>query len=153
MDQQGQLAGESLLRGAHLGVSLVRGFETFDLFAWEKREQAQEHAHVRVVGVHEELIEAVARCALRIEPHGALRGLAKLGAVGLREQWEHQAPNGCAELLSRELGAHRDVAPLIGGPDLELAVIGLAEVVEVVALQQHVAELGEADASLPGFHP
>jgi len=45
---------------------------------------------------------------------------------------------------ARELGADGDVAPL-SVRDLQLAGVGLAQVIEVEALEQHVAEFGVAD--------
>ena len=56
-----------------------------------------------------------------------------------------------AEFFADEVGAGGDVAPLIGAADLELAVVGFAQVVEIVGLEQHVAELGVADAGV-AFH-
>ena len=49
-----------------------------------------------------------------------------------------------------QLDARGDVAPLVAAAHLQLAALGPIEVPEVVGLDEHVAELGEAD---PGLHP
>ena len=55
-------------------------------------------------------------------------------------------------MLAREpadqVDAGGDVAPLVAAADLQRAAVPAVEVQEVVRLQQHVAELGEGDASL-----
>ena len=88
----------------------------------------------------------------RIEPDGAGFGLAELGAVGVGDEREGEAKDGAPELLAGEVDAGGDVAPLIAAADLQLAVVVAAEDVEIEGLEQHVAELGVADADLAVFH-
>ena len=47
-----------------------------------------------------------------------------------------------------EVGASRDVAPLVGAAHLDRAAVGVEEVEEVVALEDLVAELGERERAL-----
>src|SRR5690606_10818101 len=82
---------------------------------------------------------------------GAALGFPELRAVALRDQREGPAPGRLAELFADQLGARRDVAPLIAASDLQFAVLRAAEVIKVVRLEQLVAELGVADAGL-AFH-
>jgi hypothetical protein len=53
-----------------------------------------------------------------------------------------------ALLAPDEVDAREDVAPLVGAADLELAALVAVQVVVVVGLQEHVAELGVGDAVL-----
>ena len=55
---------------------------------------------------------------------------------------------GPSERAPDEVDARRDVAPLVRAAHLQLDVVVLAEVPEVVGLQQHVAELGVGDPVL-----
>src|SRR5262245_58079951 len=48
----------------------------------------------------------------------------------------------------REVDTGRDVAPLIAAADLQLTAVVLVEINEVVGLDEHVAELGVADAAV-----
>ena len=64
---------------------------------------------------------------------------------------EGEAVGGDAEFFADELGAGGDIAPLVGAADLELAVVGLAEVAKIVGLKELVTELGVADTAL-AFH-
>ena len=57
-----------------------------------------------------------------------------------------------AEFLAAEVDAGGDVAPLVAAADLQFAVVVAAQHVEVERLQQHVAELGVADADFAVFH-
>ena len=47
-----------------------------------------------------------------------------------------------------EVDARKDVAPLVGAADLQLATVVLVQPPVVVGLQQHVRELGVRDAVL-----
>ncbi len=153
MHQRGHLLGERLLRRAGSRVGLQLGFKCRDLFLRQERQRFEQLDDVGVVCVDEELVEAVRAGFLGVEPDGAGGGLAVFGAVGLGQQREDEAPDGGAEFLAREFGADGDIAPLVGRADLQLAIERLAEVAEIVSLQQHVAELGETDAAAAVFHP
>ena len=155
VDDGGDLAGEGLVRLARARVRKMRGLEGVDLVGREERELPQVDRHHGVLGVHEELVEPVGACLLRVEPDGTALGLAEFRAVGLGDQGEGQAPRRHPQLLADQVGARRDVAPLVGAADLELAAAGPAQVVEVMGLEHHVAELRVADAALalhPGAH-
>jgi hypothetical protein len=116
----------------------------------EEGEQLEEPFDVPVVGVQPELIEAVGAGALRIEPDVLALGLAELAAGGRREQGHHEAVHLPALPFADQVGARRDVAPLVAAAHLQLAAVGLEQVPEVVRLDQHVAELGVRNALL---HP
>ena len=62
-----------------------------------------------------------------------------------------QAVVSWPSFFADEIGAGGEVAPLVGAADLEFAAEGLAEVQEVIGLQELVAELGIADAGV-AFH-
>lgn len=151
VDEAGHLAGEGFGRFAQVRLGGVGSFESLDLGAREEGEFTQVFADFGVLGVHEELVEFVGTGALRIEPHGAALGFAELGTIGLGEEGEGEAVGGDAEFFADELGAGGDIAPLVGAADLELAVVGLAEVAKIVGLKELVTELGVADTAL-AFH-
>ena len=73
-------------------------------------------------------------------------GLAHLRAVGLGEQRAGEAVELHAAHPPGQVDAGRDVAPLVAAADLQLAAVLVVQVHEVVRLQQHVAELGVAQA-------
>ena len=147
------LAGQRALRAALFRRGRVLLRERVDLLALEEREPLQERHHVGVVDVDPVLIERVRARAVSGEPYGALFGLADLLAVAAREQRRGDAVRlaglGVAtELVVDQIDAGDDVAVLIGARDLHRAAERAAQVQEVVCLQQHVAELGVADALL-----
>src|SRR5439155_7426479 len=89
---------------------------------------------------------------LQVEPDGAGFRLAELGAVGIRDERQCESVNLFAEFLAAQVDSGGDVAPLIAAADLQFAIVFLAEHVKVQCLEQHVTELGVADADLAVFH-
>ena len=62
-------------------------------------------------------------------------------------------PKTCSpSFLRHEINAGGDVAPLVAAADLQFAIVLLAQMIKIKRLQQHVAELGVADAGLAVFH-
>src|SRR5690606_22612210 len=81
--------------------------------------------------------------------------LAELGAVGVRDEGGAYRMNTLALGLVNQIGAAREVAPLIAAARLQNAAVLAEELEKVHALQQLVAELGVADAGVavePGGH-
>ena len=107
-----------------------------------------------VVLLHPKLAEGERTCPGRIEPDGTLCRLAELRAA-LGEQERVAEPKrvrraiGVLALRSpNQLRASGDVPPLVRAAHLELHAVQLPQHHEVVALQQHVAELGERETAL-----
>ena len=154
VNEAGDFAGEGAVGFARAGVGDVFGFEFFDLGAWEQGEFFQVlHDHA-ILGVDEELVEFVRAGFLRIEPDGAAFGFTELRAIAFCDEREGEAPrSGFADFLADEVSTGGDVAPLVRTADLELAFVLWfdVQVIEIVSLQELVAEFGVAD---PGaaFH-
>ena len=96
-----------------------------------------------IAHVQPELVEAIWTRVLAVQPYVAALGLTELTAVRFGNQWACQCERLAATHLLDELGASRDVAPLIATAHLQLAVLMLVEIYVVVALQQLVGELCE----------
>src|ERR1035441_9931234 len=118
----------------------------------QEREKLQVTNDITVVRIDPILVEAIDTGATGIEPDSAGDGLSELGAVGIHDERQGQAIDGASELPAGEVDAGGNIAPLIAAANLELAVVVAAEHVEVEGLEQHVAELGEADAGLAVLH-
>jgi len=114
--------GEGFVGLASTGVGGVFGFERFDFGAGEERELAEVFADLGILGVYEELVELVGARFFRIEPDGATLGFAELCAVGFGDERKGESPGGESRFFADEIGAGRDVAPLLGATDLEFAV-------------------------------
>ena len=57
-----------------------------------------------------------------------------------------------AQFFPRQIDAGGDIAPLIAAADLQFAIVVAAKHVKIECLQQHVAELGVADAHFAILH-
>src|SRR5579875_3603132 len=134
-------------RGVRGGLAVQVG----DLLVVVEGEVAQPGTDDGVLGLQEELVEAVGAGEGGVEPHGPRRRLAELRAVGLEHEGGRQAVHRLAGAPADELDPCRDVAPLVAPPHLELAAVVLVEPEEVVGLQQHVAELRVGDALVGTF--
>lgn len=138
--------------GAAAGIGEVVLFERGDFVSGEEREEFEVADDVAVVGLDPELVELVDAGAARVEPDGAALGFSEFGAVGFGDERECQAPCAAVEFFANEVHACGDVAPLVAAADLEFAAVDAGEVVEVVGLEEHVAEFRVADANLAVFH-
>ncbi len=118
----------------------------------QESELGQHPRQVGVVDVHPVLEEGEGRRHGRVEPDARSRRLAQLGAVDGSEEGPAQRMGGGTLATPDEIDARQDVAPLVRAAHLQLAAVVPVEVVVVVGLQQHVAELGVGDAMLPR-HP
>ena len=65
---------------------------------------------------------------------------------GLSDERSGEPVGLVATDLADELDPHGDVAPLVAATDLQFAAVVLVQAQEVVGLEEHVAELGVADA-------
>src|SRR5581483_10462396 len=152
VDEVGDFLRQRFVGLARAGVGGVLLFEGFNAVAPEEGEEFEVTDDVAIVGADPELVEAVDAGFFGIEPDGAGDGFAEFGAVGVGDEGEGEAVDGCAEFFSAEVDAGGDVAPLIAATDLEFAVEFLAEVIEIECLEEHVAEFGVADAGFAVFH-
>ena len=114
----------------------------------QEGEHPQQVTDLGVIRVQPELVEGVGRHHLGVEPEGAGLGLAVLGAVGLGDERRGEGVRLAAVGTADQLGAAGDVAPLVGAAELQRHAVLAVEVQEVHRLQEHVAELGVADALL-----
>ena len=116
--------------------------------ARQEREDAQQLADLDVLDVEPELVEGVRRHHRRVEPQGAALGLAVLRAVGLGHQRRRERVRVLAGDPADQVDAAGEVAPLVAPAELQPDAVGAEELEVVHRLQQHVAELGVADAAL-----
>ena len=112
----------------------------------EEGEEPQQLADLLVRRVDEELVHGVRARPRRVEPDRSALGLAVLRPVGLDDERRGEAPYLVTADLADELDAHGDVAPLVAPAELEIAAVVEVQPQEVIGLQQHVTELGVADA-------
>ncbi len=146
MSERGGGVGQRLLGGVDLGT--LQRFQPGDLVERQVGEQLEKAAHVGILRVPPELPVVVGRQRVGVEPDGALGGLAHLAAVRRGDQRGGQAEHLLASHAAGELNAVDDVAPLVGATHLEAAVDAAGELQEVIALEDHVVELEEAQRLL-----
>ena len=80
--------------------------------------------HVPIIGIQPELVEAVGRRALGIQPDaGTGRRFAELAAIGLGNQRVDQRQRLLATHLADQLNAGDDIPPLITAARLHRAVV------------------------------
>ena len=147
-----QVVGDGPLGDARLRIGSLGRLEFPDPGSVEEREGSQVPADVAIVRVEPVLVERERAGLRRIEPDARTRGrLAELGPALVGEQrvanGEREIlPIAGAELLADQLQAGGDVAPLVGPAHLQLHAAASVQMQEIGGLQQHVAELGEAQA-------
>jgi hypothetical protein len=118
-------------------------FEAGDLVERNIGEDAQEAAHVAVVGVAPELPEIVVRQHLFVQPDRAVDRLAHLGAVGGGQQLGGRAEQFDPVHPAGQFDAVDDVAPLVRPAELQPAAMAQRQFAEVVGLKDHVVEFEE----------
>ena len=154
MHHAGDTPGQMPLRPACCGVLEVLRHQHGDVGEAVEREPLQKLLHRRIVVLHPKLTEGERAGLGWVEPDRTLGRLAELRAALPQEQGVAE-PVGLRRRpilppfsASDQLGAGGDVPPLIGTPHLQLDAVKLAQHQEVVALEQHVAELGEGETTL-----
>lgn len=152
VDEIGHRLGECLVGNASAGIGGVLLLKRDYFVLRHEGKEFQVADDVAVVGVDPELVEAVDAGFFGVDPDGPSDALAEFGAVSISYERQSKAENVSAEFFAAEIAACGDVAPLITAADLEFAVELFAQVIEIESLEEHVAELGVADASLTVFH-
>ncbi len=109
--ERGGFRGQDLLRLVQLGA--LKCCKPVDLIEGKLGEQLEEALHVGVFGVPPELPVVIRREHVGVEPHGARRRLAHLGARGGRQQRRGQPEQLHAFGAPAELDSGDDIAPLI----------------------------------------
>ena len=154
VNQIGHRFGQGLVRFARAGIFRVLLFQRFDFFLRQKREEFQVADDVAVVGVDPELVEAIDAGAFRIEPDGAGFGLAEFRAVGVGDERQRQAIRPCLPSFLRVRSMPAVMLPHWSLPPICSSQLwSRHSTIEIERLEQHVAELGVADARLAVFHP
>ena len=153
------VAREGTLRWPRFGRALGLSLQCLDRLTRELREPAQIRSDVPIIRVEPVLVEGVRRRALRVQPDRlAGLALAELRAGRREEQLVGEAVRRLGISVptmgpTDEFQARRDVAPLVRPAHLHLHAHRPVEMLEVVCLQEHVAEFGERKAALkPDLH-
>ena len=135
---------ETLLEHTATRICILLSDDGFNLFLLQRSEDLDVALRILVWYVEPELVELVRRSAIAVEPHVATFRLTKLATVALGDKRTGEGKALVAVHAANEFRTCGDVTPLICTTQLELAVLVLVEVVEIVALQELVGELREA---------
>ena len=148
MHQAGEVGSQPLSARPAAGVGSVLILQLLDLRSRQIGEVSQTLADVGVLRIVPILIELIRAGFLGREPEGPGLGLAHFRAVGLRQQRASDAMELYAADPPGEIDSRRDVAPLVAAAGLQFAAVMFVKVDEIVGLEQHVAELGIAQAGI-----
>ena len=122
MDHGGQFIGKHFLDGIQLLTFLLLILR--DLVQRNEGEQLQAFDHVGIADISPVLVELIRARLVRIQPHRALRGLAHLVALGVREQRDgHGLRIGTRNLAADQFTACKHVRPLVIASELHAAVV------------------------------
>ena len=143
----GDFLAKSALQHAATGILAMLFDKGVDGLLVQRSEDLDVLFCFLVADVQPELIEAIGRRALRVEPYVALLGLSELLAIGLCDERAGQGEgfSVVAQRAADEFRASGHVAPLVVAAELELDALVLVEIEEVVALQKLVGKLGEGE--------
>ena len=144
MDQLGQLVGQDLL--GLIELAALPGVHSVDLLQGQEGQHADALEHVGIAHVPPILVEVEGSGLVGVQPHGAAGGFAHLLALAVEQQGDGHGVGVLAQLAADQLRAAQHVAPLVITAELHIAAVVLEEVVEVIALHDHVVELQEAEA-------
>ena len=117
VEEGGRLGRQHLL--GLVDLAAVKRLQARDLVHRQLGVELEEAADVGVLGVAPELPVLVGRQEVGVEPDGALRGLAHLGARRGGEQRAGQRIELREAHAPAEVDAVDDVAPLVGAADLQ----------------------------------
>ena len=143
---------QALLKHTTTRILLMLSNQSIDGLFLQRGENLDVFLGILIADIEPELVELVWRGALRIEPNVATFGLAEFLAIGLGDQGASQGKGLVFETQrpANQLRTRGDVAPLVVASELQLAVFVLVEPEEVIALEQLIGELGEAQSVAGG---
>ena len=134
-----ELIGKDLL--GFVELLTLPAVHLVDLLERQECQHTDALEHIGIVNVAPVLVELKGRGLIRVEPDGALGGLAHLFALGIEQERNRHSVCIFAELTADELRAAEHVRPLVVAAELHIAAVVLEHIVEVVALHDHVVEL------------
>ena len=146
MDHLRQLVGQNLLGLVQLLALPV--VHLVDLLQRQEGQHTDALENVRVADVAPVLVELERARLVGVKPDGVARSFAHLLALRVGQQRDGHGVGILAQLAADQLGAAQHVAPLVIAAKLHVAAVILEQMVEVVALHDHVVELEEGQTLL-----
>src|SRR5882762_2313639 len=144
--------GQRFVRRASAGVFGMLFFQAGDFVLDQEGEELQVGDDVTIIGADPELVKLIDAGPGGIKPYGPGFGLAELGAVGISDEGKSEAIDSFAEFFSAKVDTGGDIPPLVGAADLQFATGLAAQDDKIERLEEHVAELGVADAGFAILH-
>gem|GEM_PF-6188477 len=144
---------ESALTVSCCTICIVLRNDLLNLFEVEECEQSQKSLDVFVTGIHEVLVDRIRRIFLIAQPDCIAFRFAKLFAGRVENQWSGHPIDLITTLLAGEFYSSNDISPLVRTGDLEIHSLVGMQPIEVVPLEEHIAELGKRDRLVRIFNP
>src|SRR5262249_45562446 len=101
---------------------------------------------VAIIDLNPKLVKPINTGSPRIQPDRTSLGLAALAAVGFCYQRQRETINRSAMFLPYQINTYAVVAPLVAAANFHLAIVIPALHIKIKSLQQHITELGIANA-------
>src|SRR5262249_51777885 len=95
--------------------------------------------------IEPELVEAVRRRKLRVEPHGAGFSFSKLNSSGRGDERKHECMRARAAQAPNQISSGEDISPLIATAHLQSTFVAIVQHQVVISLQQRITEFSERD--------
>ena len=134
MNHDSHFLGQTLLKDAQMGSSLVLGRQSVNLLLGQCSEYLYVAFGILVAHVQPELVELIWRSVARVEPDVSGLCLAELATVGLRNQRAGQCKYLPPPFVRRISSAPVVMLfPLVAATHLELAAFGFIQMKEVVS--------------------
>ena len=146
MNQACQFIGQDLFRPVEL-TPLPSG-HFVDLLKWQEGQHADALHDIRIVDIAPVLVEVIRACFIRIQPNSIAGRLSHLFPLRVGQESDCHGIGLLVQLAPDQFTAAEHVAPLIVAAELQIAAIMLEQIVEVIALHDHVVELKEAEPLL-----
>lgn len=145
VDHYRHLLGETTLQGAAARILSVLGDEPLNGFMVEVGEDADIALCLIVSHVEPELVEGIGRGALGVEPNVATLRLAKLLAIGLRDErtGDTEGFYVVAQSAMDQLSTRCHIAPLVVATQLQPDAMLAVEMEKVVTLEELVGKLSK----------
>ena len=148
MHHGGHHLGQGLLGLAQMGAFGHADGQLRDFLLRQESEVFEVINHVPVVHVHPVLVERIGAGHLGVQEDGPFLALAEFRPGGRGDEREGQGMGFAPGFAPDQLQPGGDVAELVTSSDLQGAGRLLAQVIEIVGLEDHVAELGVGYARL-----
>ena len=148
VDHFGQFVGQNFLGTVQLAALPV--VHLINLLQRQESQHPNALQHILISYISPILVKLKGTGLIGIQPNSSAGGFTHLFPLTVQQQSDRHGIGIFAQLFTDQFRAAQHIAPLVITAELHIAAVVLEQVIEIVALHDHVVEFQERESL---FHP